>query len=117
MANPLQVGEMGPDATVFVLDSRWRDHFQRQQAATGAPLDVKHLRRWIDEPRPMGLSREAQNLIILLFAKQTNRTFFLHNGPYTDPTLQSIPEACELRSVELPSEETWQVALRRAQAV
>ena len=114
VANPLRVGEMGPDATVFLLTKEWREHFTRRQAATGAPFEVANLRRWIDDPKPMGLSREAQNLIILLFARQTNRTFYLHNGPYPEPSLQSIPDACELRNVELPAEEVWQGAVRRA---
>jgi len=102
VANPLKLGEMGADTTVFVLEKNWASHFLRKQAATGAPLSVKNLRSWINDPLPMGLSRELQNLIILLFARQTNHTFVLHNGPYNDPTLQSIPDDCHLRSVALP---------------
>ena len=44
-------------------------------------MDVKHLRQWIDDPRPMGLPKEAENLVILLFAAQTDHTFYRHGGP------------------------------------
>ena len=45
-------------------------------------MDVKHLRKWIDDPRPMGLPQEAENLVILLFAAQNGYTFYRHGGPY-----------------------------------
>ncbi len=38
----------------------------------------------------MGLPREAENVVILLFAEQTNRSFFLHGAP-CDATLTNLP--------------------------
>ena len=101
IANPLLLGDMGIDATYFVLGQHWKTHFARKAAETGSPMDVKHLRKWIDDPRPMGLPQEAENLVILLFAAQTGYTFYRHGGPY-EPTLQTLPDDCELRKVNLP---------------
>src|SRR5262249_47492006 len=80
-ASPLLLDEMGPDATHFVLGQQWKTHFTRKVAQTGSALTVAQLRRWIDDPRPMGLPKEAANLVILTFAEQTNRTFYEHGGP------------------------------------
>jgi hypothetical protein len=71
IANPLLLGEMGQDATHFVIGHHWRNHFGKKAAETATTLSVGQLRRWIDQPRAMGLSKEAQNLVILAFAEQT----------------------------------------------
>jgi len=116
IANPLRLGEMGVDATYFVLGQHWPTHFARKQAETGGPLLVQTLRRWIDEPQPMGLPPEAQNLVILLFASQADYVFFRLGGPY-EPTLQSLPNDCELRKVKLPPTEEWEPAVQRAGSI
>ncbi len=113
IANPLLIGEMGVDKTHFLLGSHWKSHFTRKASETGSPMSVTNLNNWIDEPRPMGLPREAQNLLILLFAAQTNRTLYRHNGPYESAGLQALPEDCELRTVNLPDSTLWETALER----
>ncbi|MDH3603657.1 MAG: hypothetical protein OEU26_28945 [Candidatus Tectomicrobia bacterium] len=113
IANPLQLGEMGYDATHFVLGQHWKTHFTRKAAETGGAMTVNRLRQWIDEPKPMGLPPEAENAVILLFAEQTNRSFFLHGGPF-DASLTQLPDALELREQTLPEPEQWQVAVARA---
>src|SRR5208282_2990507 len=107
VANPLLLGDMGPDATYFVLGQHWKTHFARKATETGSPMDVKHLRDWINDPRPMGLPPEAENLVILLFAAQTNRTFYRHGGPDDQVTLQRLPDDCELRTANLPAADVW----------
>lgn len=116
IANPLLVGEMGADATHFVLGQHWKTHFARKTAETGSVITVGQLRTWIDDPKPMGLPKEAENLIILLFAAQTNRTFYRHSGPY-EPTLPTIPDDCELRTVHLPAHQVWELAVKRAGSI
>ena len=90
------LGEMGVDATHFVLGQHWKNHFIRKAAETGGAMTVGQLRKWIDDPKPMGLPKEAQNLVILLFAAQTNRTFYLHGSP-SEVSLANIADAHELR--------------------
>jgi hypothetical protein len=79
-------------------------------------MTVQALRRWIDEPRPMGLPKECSNLIILIFAAQTNRSFRRHGAPF-DASLTNLPEEVELRVVDLPSETTWVTAVERASRI
>ena len=113
IANPLLLGDMGVDATHFVLGQHWKNHFTRKAAETGGAITVKLLRDWIDDPRPMGLPKEAENLVILMFAAQTNRTFYQHTVPI-QVNIAVIPDICELRQVDLPTEETWKLAVQRA---
>ena len=40
IANPLLLGEMGADATHFVLGQHWKNHFTRKAAQTGSALTV-----------------------------------------------------------------------------
>jgi len=114
IANPLLLGEMHEDA--FTLGHHWRQHFHQKAAADGGALTVAKLRAWMDEPRPMGLPREVQNLVILLFADQTSRSFFLHGGAVT-PGLDQLPDEAELREQALPSDEDWRLAAARAGAI
>ncbi|WLD15127.1 phage resistance protein [Planctellipticum variicoloris] len=117
VANPLQLGDMGPDATHFVLGQHWKSHFSRIDGNAGTPVTVGQLRQRIDEPKPMGLSKESQNLVILLYAAQTDKTLYRHGGPYESATLQTLPDECELRSTVLPDESDWEVAVARAGSV
>lgn len=116
IANPLKLGEMGYDATHFVLGQHWKNHFTKKSAEAGGPITVGKLREWIDDPRPMGLPKEVQNLLILIFADQTNRSFFLHGGPCNASTTE-IPDQCELREQKLPSEKHWRIAVERAGSI
>ncbi|HEX6985458.1 MAG TPA: phage resistance protein, partial [Planctomycetaceae bacterium] len=110
---PLRLGEMGLDATHFVLGQHWKSHFTRKAAEVGGEVTVKQLRKWIDSPKPMGLPKEAANLVILAFAAQTNRSFYQHGSP-VEPTLQSLADNLELRQGVLPEEPVWNEAVRRA---
>ena len=113
IANPLHLGEMGADATHFVLGQHWKNHLARKAAETGGTIDVSQLRTWLNEPRPMGLPRDAENMVILLFAEQTNRSFFLHGAP-CDATLTNLPDRLELREQQLPQPAQWESAVARA---
>jgi len=113
IADPLLLGEMGYDATHFVIGHHWRNHFMRRAAETGAEMTVEQLRRWIDQPRPMGLPREAENLVILIFAEQTNRSFYLHGAAY-EAKLTDLPDGLELREETLPEKQHWDEAVERA---
>jgi len=111
------ISELGIDKTHFVLGQHWKSHFGRKSAETGSSLSVGQLRKWIDDPRPMGLPKEAQNLIILIYAAQTSQTLYLHGGTFDDATLANVPDACELRKDKLPDLADWELALKRAGSI
>jgi hypothetical protein len=110
IANPLRLGEM--HETHFLLGHDWPKHFLRKEAEHGSPMTVVKLRAWIDQPSPMGLPRLVQNLVIMVFAAQTNRSFSLHGSPLT-PALESLSDEMELREQKLPTQAEWEVAIRR----
>ena len=117
IANHLLIGELGVDKTHFVLGQHWKTHFSRKAAETGSAMSVAQLRKWIDDPKPMGLPKEAQNLIILIYAAQTSQTLYLHGGAFEDGTLSNVPDACELRKDKLPDAADWEMALQRAGSI
>ncbi|MEX0866013.1 MAG: hypothetical protein WD030_01560, partial [Pirellulales bacterium] len=116
IANPLLLGELGVDKTHFVLGQHWKSHFSRKAAETGSAMTVGQLRKWMDDPKPMGLPKDAQNLVILVYAAQTSQTLYLHGAPY-EATLANVPEACELRKDKLPGNSEWELALARAGSI
>lgn len=105
---PLELGQMGE--THFVVGQVWKSHFAQMQAKAGTPnVSVKQLREWIDDPMPRGLPRDLQNLVILFFAHQTNRTFHV-NGIAIEGSLERLDDHWELREQPLPDAAEWQRA-------
>ena len=79
VCNPLELGQMSE--THFVLGNNWKNHFNRLLAASEQPHPTAaDLRRWMDKPDERGLPREIQNLLILVYADQTNRSFVRYGG-------------------------------------
>ena len=114
IANPLNLGTVG--ATHFVLGHYWPSHFARLHGQRGGAMTVKRLREWTDDPRPMGLTREVQNLIVVTYAEQTNRSFFDH-GVAVQATLDRLDDDLELREQALPPTDVWARARERAAAL
>lgn len=111
IVNPLKLGEMLEDH--FLLGHYWKTHFIKKEAEHGGPMTVAKMREWMEQPHPMGLPRELQNLLILTFAAQTSRSFFLHNTP-VPVAIDQLNDNLELREQALPSQADWEVATRRA---
>lgn len=119
VAMPLKLGTM--HEMHFVLEKHWVNHFARKIAEARekgdhSELSVGRLRKWFDEPRRMGLAKELQDLVILVYADQTQQTFFLGGGP-TDGAIGSLRDELVLREEPLPSAEIWEIACRRAAAL
>jgi len=104
IANPLLLGEIAE--THFVLGQHWKTHFNRKAAETGGTQDVGRLRQWIDQPSPMGLPEEAADLVILVYAEQTNRSFYFYEAPY-EAALKNLKNDLVLREQTLPAEPVW----------
>lgn len=117
ICNPLQLGQM--HETPFVLDTYWKTHFNRMLAQSGQPNPtVADLRRWMNQPEERGLPREIQNLLILVYADQTNRSFIdrVRGGNYT-PKLDDVPGELELVEQQLPDVKDWELAIQRVSEV
>jgi hypothetical protein len=116
VCNPLDLGRIESTGhTHFVLDSQWKNHFNRMLAQSGQPHPtVADLRRWMDQPDERGLPREIQNLLILVYADQTNRSFVRYGSNYT-PGLDDLPNDLELLEQTLPDPKDWNEAAARAQ--
>ena len=68
-------------------------------------------------PSAMGLPKEAENLVILIYALQTNQSFFIHEGPFPQAALGNLPDLCVLRAEKLPPQEQWDTAIERAGSI
>ena len=110
IANPLGLGEM--HEAVFLLSDRWRNELTRAAAAIGGKVTVGRLRDALEQPEPLGLPRDVKDLLILVFAEQTNRSFFLSGGPVA-AELGGLQEDFELREQTLPDAGTWNAARER----
>jgi hypothetical protein len=122
IANPLRLGVQAEQS--FTLEGaagHWDSHFTREigkwrEAGGEGNPTVADLRRWIDQPRPMGLSTEVQNLVVLVWALATDRTFLEHGGPArVEPG--RLDDHLEVAAVDLPGEADWAVACERAEYV
>ena len=99
------------------LGSHWRNHFmQKMSAAAVNNPTVRQLRQWIDEPRPMGLSEEVSDLIVLTWAAQSGRSAYLH-GSSIPVEIGNLNRECEFREQTLPPEDQWMGAVRHAQDI
>ena len=112
IANPLRLGEMAE--THFVLGQQWKNHFNRKAAEAGGTLRVLPLRAWMDQPKAMGLPKAVQDMVILVYAEQTDRSFFHRSLPVPEPSIEKLDDEMELREQVLPPEEIWKTAANRA---
>jgi hypothetical protein len=118
VAMPLQLGTQ--HEAPFVLGTHWKDHLDRAVARaiqSGSDrITVRDVRQWIEEPKPLGLERNVQSLIVLTYAAQTGRSFQLHGGP-AQPTVEKLDDELELVTAELPDETAWSKAVERAASI
>lgn len=111
ICNPLELGQMAE--THLVMDSTWKNHFNRMLNQSGeSHPTVGELRRWTDRPDERGLSKEVQNLLILVYADQTNRSFVRYGSNFV-PSLDNLPDELELQEQTLPDSEDWNEAVKR----
>lgn len=116
VAVPLRLGEMGENR--FQASTHWKQHFERflNQQGNASSVSVKTLRKWIEEPKAMGLPPLLEDLILMTFAEQTNRSFVLH-GTLVNPQLGGLNEETILQETPLPEEVAWAAARTRAKSI
>ncbi|TVS08255.1 MAG: hypothetical protein EA417_23150 [Gammaproteobacteria bacterium] len=115
VVQPLKLGNCGE--AHLVLNEHWRGHFERQMARHGTQQPtVGQLRKWCNDPQPMGLHDDVSDLVIMTFAAQSGRSFYLH-GATIQPEIGGLNRECELRPQTLPPEAEWTLAVQRAAEV
>jgi hypothetical protein len=114
LLEPLRLAHVTEQHTVPVRD--WLDHFDRKEHEQADPVTVGKLRAWLDEPRRMGLPRDLQDLIILVYAAQSNRSFRDSFGP-ADPGIGRLRDDWKLEPQELPPQDIWDEARERASSL
>jgi hypothetical protein len=121
IANPLRLGVQSEQAFVLDVSQRWETHFTRklaERARSGADgqATVAELRSWIDDPVPMGLTKELQNLVLIVWAAATDRIFTDHGGP-ARVAIDSLGDHYEVVAQDLPDDASWATAIDRAHRV
>jgi hypothetical protein len=116
IANPLKLGEMPHDGTHFLIGHEWKERFTARRAQDSGDLTVEKLRRWINEPAKTGLTKEAENLVILVYAAQTGMSFELH-GAVCEGTIQRVDDQWTLRQEQAPGEDQWRKASALASGI
>lgn len=116
IANPLKLGDMPHDGTHFLIGHDWKGRFTARKAQEAGDLTVEKLRRWINEPTKTGLTKEAENLVILVWAAQTGMSFDLH-GAVCEGTISRVDDLWTLRQEQAPDEAQWRLAVSRAGAI
>ena len=112
---PLKLADVGE--AHLALREDWKEHLERQRAQEpSAPVTVGRLRTWIDQPEPAGLESRVVNLVICAYALQTDRVLRLHNQRI-EPTVDRLDDQVELAQLDLPREEDYETARRRAEAI
>jgi hypothetical protein len=114
---PLELGEMRAIDSPFVLGNAWKQHFLQRQAASRGEWTVGNLRRWIDEPAMRGLPKEIQDLLVLVFAEQSDRVFQAGGVAIPPPELGGLRDEYELREQPLPTVAVWDKAVEAGNAV
>jgi hypothetical protein len=113
IANPLRLGIQSEQP--FVLEDHWKNHLVRaigQLETQGEPVSVGALRGAFDDPQPMGLPREIQDLVLLVGAEWLGYSFTRHGGAYPGG-IGDLPDDLELRRQPLPSAHEWATARDR----
>lgn len=88
---------------------RWNDVFTK--AAAGGEVTVGDLRQSLGD---FGMTKEAEDLLILAWAAMTDRIFKRLGSLVTSPAIGSLAPEMVLHEPVLPTEEEWANAVARA---
>ncbi|WP_394255774.1 hypothetical protein [Pseudoclavibacter helvolus] len=91
---------------------RWSDEFTK--AATGGDVTVGVL---VSALVDFGMTKEAEDLLILVWAALTDRVFMRLGSLVSSPSIGSLVPEMVLHEPVLPSEEEWAKAVARSQAL
>ncbi|MGH3309410.1 MAG: PglY protein [Streptomyces sp.] len=118
IVEPLELGQVHDGPLVLRNDWRARINQAAHQHRPGAEdLTAEDIREWIARDHGWtGLDRNVSNLIIATYALLDDRAWILHGGnpEPQPPELDRIGAGYALRAQQLPTEEEYATARRRA---
>lgn len=114
IANPLQLGTMHEAA--FVLNQHWPLVINRATAHVQGDLPVSDVRHAVESEQE-GLPQLVVNLVVAAYALADNRTWVRAGQTIPPPRVQEIRGDMALRAQRLPSEDDFEKAGARANAI
>lgn len=116
VAHNLQIAQV---TEVFLLQDTWLgilDDAARSAQADTTEIRVRDLKKWIlDREEGKGLPPEIVDLLVLVYAVQSDRAWMRAGKRYTDVGIGRLDGDIVLRRQPLPSEEDFDLANRRAE--
>ena len=92
----------------LAVKTTWFDRFDPREAQLpNRTATVGQLRRWMNEPTPMGLPTVLENLVILTYARQASRMLTLQGIPMPE-SLTSLRNEVLLERQALPEQAVWE---------
>jgi hypothetical protein len=112
LLEPVDIAQVGEQ--FLAVKTSWFDRFDPREAQLARrSATVGELRRWINDPKPVGLPESLENLVILTYASQANRLLTLQGIPFTG-SLTNLRDDIVLERQKLPSQSQWEEVCDRA---
>lgn len=124
IANDLHVGRASETHFLAGPDDfgTWTGPITRGLSARGIeltdPVPIRDLREILaDIPISAGLEQAVGDVVILSWAALQQRAWFKYGSPIPEPKPGSLDDAMELHTQDMPTEEEWRTAVKRAGAL
>jgi hypothetical protein len=112
LLDPMELAHVGEQ--FLAVKNVWFDRFDpKETQLPNRTATVGHLRRWMDEPSPMGLPAVLENLVILTYARHASRMLTLQGIPAPE-SLTSLRDDVLLERQQLPEQKIWEEVCERA---
>ena len=124
LVNEMRVtlGELGlvrtTEGAVHLVEDRTLQMLEQARVKAGShDPQVLELRRWLDPQRKMGLTPEAEDLVIRCYARWAARTFVQGGRPFEPSARTVLADDVVLEKPPLPPMDEWNKALGLASYV
>jgi hypothetical protein len=112
LLDPLELAHVGEQ--FLAVKTVWFDRFDPREAQLpNRTANVGNVRKWINEPTPMGLPEMLENLVILIYARQASRMLTLQGIPIPE-SLTNLRNDILLERQSLPEQRDWEEVVVRA---
>jgi hypothetical protein len=112
LLDPLELAHVGEQ--FLAVKTVWFDRFDPREAQLPTrAATVGQLRKWFNDPKPMGLPEFLENLVILTYARQASRMLTLQ-GMQMPESLTNLRDDIVLERQTLPDQKAWEVVCERA---